>query len=114
MVRAGRGHLLVLSSLADALPSPKAPSYGASKAAVSLLLRGDLPLAARRRGVTVTNVRFGFVDTKMAKARWRPGLISAEQAAKVLMRALTTRPTRVSYPRRMAALVSPWPARCRE
>ena len=44
-----------------------APSYSASKAGLSSWL-GGLALALRPRGVHVTNVRLGFVDTKMAKA----------------------------------------------
>jgi NAD(P)-dependent dehydrogenase (short-subunit alcohol dehydrogenase family) len=105
MIRAGSGHLIVLSSQADEIISPRAPSYAASKAALSLYFEG-LALALRSRGVAVTNVRFGFVDTKMAKASARPFLISAEKAAAVVVRALRMRPVRITYPLRMAILAS--------
>jgi NAD(P)-dependent dehydrogenase (short-subunit alcohol dehydrogenase family) len=105
MVRAGGGHLVVLSSQIDGLSSAKAPSYAASKAAVSSYFEG-LALALRPRGVSVTNIRLGFVDTKMAKASTRPFLVSPGQAAAVVLRALRTRPARVTYPLRMAVLVA--------
>jgi hypothetical protein len=48
------------------LLSSEAPSYHASKAGSSNYL-GGLASALKTKGVHVTNVRFGFVDTKMAK-----------------------------------------------
>jgi NAD(P)-dependent dehydrogenase (short-subunit alcohol dehydrogenase family) len=89
MVAAGRGHFVGLSSLGDAMIASQAPAYFASKAGMSRYLRG-LALALRPRGVDVTTVRFGLVDTKMAKGPVKPALIS---------------PATVSFPRRMAALV---------
>jgi NAD(P)-dependent dehydrogenase (short-subunit alcohol dehydrogenase family) len=76
----------------------------ASKAGLSSYL-GGLALALRPRGVQVTNVRFGFVDTKMAKYHVRPFMITAERAAGVVVRCLRRRPAQVTYPRRMGALV---------
>jgi NAD(P)-dependent dehydrogenase (short-subunit alcohol dehydrogenase family) len=101
MVAAGRGHIVGLSSLADAGISPEAPAYAASKAGMSRYLHG-LALALRPCGVDVTTVRFGFVDTKMAKASVKPGMVSVDRAVEVLMRALRTRPATVSYPRRIS------------
>jgi NAD(P)-dependent dehydrogenase (short-subunit alcohol dehydrogenase family) len=105
MVRAGTGHFLVLSSQADELLSPQAPSYAASKAALSSYCE-SLALALRNSGVAVTNIRFGFVDTKMAKASFRPFLVTAEKAAATVVRTLKMRPVRFTYPLRMAMLVS--------
>lgn len=104
MLAAGRGHLVGLSSIADASLSPAAPSYAASKAGLSSYLAG-LALAVRPRGVHVTNVRFGFVDTKMAKAPVRPMMMTVDRAVEVLMRCLRTRPAQVTYPRSMDVLV---------
>ena len=102
MLALGRGHFLALSSLGDGI-STSSPSYAASKAGLSSYLAG-LALALRATGVQVTNVRFGFVDTKMAKSSWRPFLISAERAADLLIGCLKTRPARLSYPKQMALL----------
>ncbi|MBO3741218.1 SDR family NAD(P)-dependent oxidoreductase [Actinoplanes flavus] len=103
MLAAGRGHVIGLSSLADAMISADAPGYAASKAGLTSYLLG-LDAALRPRGVAVTAVRFGFVDTKMAKSPVTPFKISPERAVDVLMRCVRTRPAVVSYPRRMAAV----------
>lgn len=101
---AGAGHFVGLSSLADRLTNRDAPAYSASKAGLTSYLEG-LALACRPRGVHITNVRFGFVDTKMARSDVRPFMISAERAAARVMRCLRKRPIRYSSPRRMAFLL---------
>jgi len=65
-----------------------------------------LGTALRSSGVTVGYIRFGFVDTKMAKARIRPLVVSRQVAVGVVLRALRKRQRRVSFPVRMALLVS--------
>ncbi|WP_431883936.1 SDR family NAD(P)-dependent oxidoreductase [Micromonospora gifhornensis] len=105
MATAGDGHLIGLSSLADRLVSRDAPGYAGSKAGLSSYLMG-LSAALRGQGVSVTTVRFGFVDTKMAKGPVRPMMISVDQAVEVLVRCVRDRPVLVSRPRRMALLTS--------
>lgn len=105
MIAAKQGSLIVLSSLADVLVSSEYPSYNASKAALSSYCHG-LGTALRSSGVTVGYIRLGFVDTKMAKARIRPLMVSRQVAAGAVMRALRARQRRVSFPVRMALLVS--------
>jgi NAD(P)-dependent dehydrogenase (short-subunit alcohol dehydrogenase family) len=102
MVAAGGGHFIGLSSLADVLVSGEAPGYAASKAGLTSYLTG-LNLAYRKHGVAVTTVRFGFVDTKMAKGPGTPGKIPVERAVDVIMRCLRDRPVVVSAPRAVAA-----------
>jgi short-subunit dehydrogenase len=99
-----QGHFMGLSSLADALYADDAPSYSASKSGFSNYLLA-MGLKLRGSGVAVTNVRFGFVDTKMAKAPIKPFMISADAAASHVMRALDKRPLQLSVPRTTAALV---------
>jgi short-subunit dehydrogenase len=101
MLALGRGHIIGLSSLADVLISKEAPGYAASKAGLSSYLLG-LGQAVRPRGVAVTAVRFGFVDTKMAKGPSTPLKIGVDEAVGVLVRAVGRRPAVVSYPRRMS------------
>jgi short-subunit dehydrogenase len=105
MITARQGSLIVLSSLADVLVSSEYPSYNASKAALSSYFDG-LGTALQSSGVTVAYIRFGFVDTKMAKSRTRPLMVSRQIAAGVVMRALRKRQRRVSFPVRMALLVN--------
>ncbi|GAA3351929.1 SDR family NAD(P)-dependent oxidoreductase [Amorphoplanes nipponensis] len=105
LLAAGAGHLIGLSSLADALISPDAPGYAASKAGMSTYLLSLRPVLARR-GVAVSTVRFGYVDTKLARGPVRPLMISVDRAVDVLMRCIDRRPAVVSYPRRMALLIA--------
>jgi NAD(P)-dependent dehydrogenase (short-subunit alcohol dehydrogenase family) len=114
MLAAGRGHFLALSSLADRFCNPGAPSYSASKAGMSSYLEA-LALAVRGRGVHITNIRLGFVATKMAKSDVRPFQISADKAADLILRCMARRPIRFTYPRRMGLLLwlAGWPDRVR-
>ena len=105
MLAAGGGHLIGLSSLADAVITPEAPGYAASKAGMTSYLIG-LGAAVRPRGVAVSTVRFGFVDTKLAKGPVKPMMITVDRAVDVLMRCVRRRPAVVSYPRRMALLTT--------
>ena len=110
MVMRRSGHCLVLSSIADELVMPEAPSYAASKAGLSAYVEGLAP-ALRDRGVAITNVRFGFVDTKMAKGDRKPFLMTVEKAVDHLLYCLEKRPVRFTRPRRMgllAAIVGRW------
>lgn len=97
MIQRGKGHFIGISSLADELPSPEAPSYSASKAGFSSYLRG-LAGAVRRKGVFVTNIRFGFVDTKMAKGNFRPFMMSVEKAVDHVEHCIDRKPVTYSAP----------------
>lgn len=97
MVRRGRGQFIGLSSLADELTSAEAVSYCASKAGFSSYLR-SLALALKPKGVAVTNIRFGFVDTKMAKSPYKPFMMSVEKAVDHVERCIAKKPARYSAP----------------
>jgi NAD(P)-dependent dehydrogenase (short-subunit alcohol dehydrogenase family) len=104
MVEAGRGHLIGLSSIADVLIIPDGFGYAASKAGMTGYLNG-LALALRKATpVRVTNIRFGFVDTKMADAPMKPMMIDAGKAARLVMKCVRTRPIQFTYPKPMNAL----------
>jgi short-subunit dehydrogenase len=98
MVKRGSGHFIGLSSVADVMISPEAPSYYASKAGFSNYLEG-LALAAKPMGVHVSNVRLGFVDTKMAKGEKKPFMMSAERAVEYLLLCMEKKPIRYTVPR---------------
>ena len=104
MVQRGRGHFIGVSSMADELLSAEAPSYNASKAGFSNYL-GGLALALKPKGVFVTNVRFGFVDTKMAKGDVKPFMMSVEKAVDRLESCIKKRPARYTAPKIMIPLV---------
>ncbi|MBN1652175.1 MAG: SDR family NAD(P)-dependent oxidoreductase [Deltaproteobacteria bacterium] len=100
------GVFVGLSSMADLIRSASAPAYAASKAGMSAYLEG-LGGALRNTGVSVVNIRLGFVDTKMAKAPFKPFMMSAEQAAERILRSVLARSpkSRVNIPRRMALIM---------
>jgi NAD(P)-dependent dehydrogenase (short-subunit alcohol dehydrogenase family) len=104
MIATKRGHFVALSSIGDGT-SPEAPSYAASKAGLSSWLSG-LSLALRPHGVHVTNVRLGFVDTKMAKSKVRPMMVPVGRAVDVLFECLARRPARRTFPRLMQPLMT--------
>ncbi len=97
MVERGQGHFIGVSSVADELLSAEAPSYHASKAGFSNYL-GGLALAVKPKGVSVTNVRFGFVDTKMAKGDVKPFMMSVEKAVDHLETCMRKRPAGYTAP----------------
>lgn len=105
MVERGSGHFIGLSSVADSLLSPQAPSYHASKAAFTRYLE-SLTLALRPHGVHVSNVRFGFVDTKMAKGDVKPFMMTADRAARHLIDCIDRKPARLTAPRIVVPLVA--------
>ncbi len=89
MLRRGRGHLAAVSSLGGYVGLPGESAYCASKAAVNVYLDG-LRVNLRDRNIRVTTLCPGFVTTPMTAANnfWMPGLLSAEQAARRMLRAL--------------------------
>jgi short-subunit dehydrogenase len=99
-----QGHFMGLSSQGDTLLDPAGAGYAASKAALSTYLEG-LAFICRVRGVAVTNVRLGFVDTKMAKSAARPFMVSAQTAAQHVRHCMRTKPLRSTFPRRLAPLL---------
>ena len=92
------GHFIGLSSLADDFYNSDSPSYTASKAGFSNYLV-SLALKLRSHGVFITNIRFGFVDTKLPKASWKPLMMTADQAATYVLKCLRTRPIQLSVPK---------------
>jgi len=104
MVNRGKGHFIGISSLADEMHSAEAPSYHASKAGFSNYLEG-LALALRPKGIYVTNVRFGFVDTKMAKGDVKPFLMKTDRAAQHVLFCIEKKPIRYTAPKIVIPLV---------
>jgi NAD(P)-dependent dehydrogenase (short-subunit alcohol dehydrogenase family) len=100
----GRGRIIGVSSIGDRA-SPDAPSYGASKAGMTAYLLG-LRRPLGRLGVRVSAVRFGFVDTKMAKSKIRPMMITTDRAAEVMLDVIKHGPAIRTYPLAMEILVS--------
>ncbi len=98
MEEKGVGHFVGLSSFADAMLSYDSPAYHASKAGFSSYLE-SMALALEDTGVKITNVRFGFVNTKMAKGDVKPFMMPVEKAVDHLMKCIKKKPARYSAPK---------------
>ncbi|MHB0928708.1 MAG: SDR family NAD(P)-dependent oxidoreductase [Candidatus Nanopelagicales bacterium] len=101
MLEQGHGTIAGVASVAGYRGMPGAQGYGASKAAQLNLLE-SLRVGLRGTGVNVQTVSPGFVATPMTAANSfpMPFIISAEQAARHMVRGLT---------RGRAEIVFPWP-----
>ena len=104
MVKRNKGHFIGLSSVADEMLSSAAPSYHASKAGLSNYLEG-LALALKSTEVNITNLRFGFVDTKMAKGDVKPFMMTVADATQHLLRCINKKPIRYTAPKIVIPLV---------
>lgn len=62
----GEGHLVTVTSVGGLQPTPNAPAYSASKA-FQINYTKSLQAKARKTAITVTEIRPGLVDTRMAK-----------------------------------------------
>lgn len=100
-----RGHLVGISSLAQYRGLPGNAMYSATKAFLSKFLeslRADL----RNVGVSVTDVRPGFVNTPMTDAASgpHPFLVEPDRAAKIIVRGIVKRRAVVAFPWQLAAV----------
>jgi short-subunit dehydrogenase len=105
MVERKEGHFIGLSSVADAMLSEEAPSYHASKAGFTNYLE-SLALSTRVQGVYVSNIRFGFVDTKMAKGDVRPFMMTVDQAVAHIFKCMDSKQVRMTRPRIVSPLIA--------
>jgi NAD(P)-dependent dehydrogenase (short-subunit alcohol dehydrogenase family) len=109
-----RGRIAVVASVAAFLPGPGAPAYCASKAAVDSWVVGTAA-SARRQGIRMTSLCPGFIATPMTAANDfpMPGIMSAERAADLMLRAIRLDMTRYAFPgwiatgARLVALLPP-------
>jgi NAD(P)-dependent dehydrogenase (short-subunit alcohol dehydrogenase family) len=94
-----RGRIAVVASVAAFLPGPGAPAYCASKAAVDSWVVGTAP-SARSQGIRMMSLCPGFIETPMtaSNAFPMPGIMSADRAAMLMLRAIRLEMTRYAFP----------------
>lgn len=99
MLERGSGRLAAVSSLAGYLGLPGESAYCASKAAVNVYLEG-LRSHLRGRGISVTTLCPGFVQTAMTEQNhfWMPGLMTAHDAARRMLRSIERRRAVDNFP----------------
>ena len=102
-----KGHLVATASVAGFMGLPGAGAYSASKAAV-LKLCESYSLDLKKRGIHVTAIAPGFVDTPLTQKNNHkmPFLMSAEKAARLIKRALEKKKVLYVFPFRMKIVIS--------
>ena len=105
MVSRGRGHLVAVSSIASYGPLPASAAYCAPKAGLDMLME-CLRIDLAGTGVHVTNVRAGFVRTRMVATTTHPmpGMIEPDEAAERILEGLDRAPAEIVFPRWLAAM----------
>ena len=93
----GYGQLAFTSSVAALRGNSWAPAYSASKAFISTYAEG-LNIKAKRlkKDIVITDIRPGFIDTKMAKGNKRFWVASPQKAARQIIEAIEKK-KRVAY-----------------
>lgn len=102
----GKGGFGIVSSVAGYGGLPNSMAYGASKAACNNLAQ-SMYLDLRRRGIAVYLVAPGFVDTPLTAGNRfpMPFLISAEEAARQIMRGLARGEFEIHFPKTFSRLL---------
>jgi len=110
MLERKKGHVIAVSSMAAYKGLPGQSAYCASKAAINLYMEG-LRIAYRGKGVSVTTICPGFVDTPIVANNPpnMPFIMKPEMAARRIAKAIARRKKVYNFPRRMAFLM--WLAR---
>ncbi len=103
MLQRRRGHIAAISSLAGYKGLPGESGYTASKAAVNVFMEG-LRVQLRSEGIAVTTICPGFVKTPMTEVNEfkMPWLLTAEEAARRIVRALEDKRKVYNFPWQMA------------
>jgi short-subunit dehydrogenase len=106
MLQRGRGHLAAVSSLAAYKGLPGEWGYSSGKAAVNNLMEG-LRIQLRNRGIAVTTICPGFVKTPMTDVNQfkMPWLFDADEAARLIVRALERKRKVFDFPWQMTLLM---------
>jgi short-subunit dehydrogenase len=106
MIERQTGQIVGISSLAAFRGLPGSSGYSATKAGLSALLEG-LRSELRLQGISVTTVHPGYVRTPMTagQSNFQPLLMNVDRAARIILRGVASRRSRVDFPFRMAAFL---------
>lgn len=100
MLERGRGHIAIVASVAGYRGLPFSIAYGPTKAAL-INLAETLRCELAPKGITVTLINPGFVDTPMTRDNPfpMPGLISPKDAAAAITQGLKSSRFEIAFPR---------------
>jgi NAD(P)-dependent dehydrogenase (short-subunit alcohol dehydrogenase family) len=94
-----KGRAVIIGSIAGLIALPTSPAYSATKAALDFWVTASAPNAAKD-GIGLTLVRPGFIRTPMTAANpyKMPGLMDADEAAKIIRAGLAAGKTHITFP----------------
>jgi short-subunit dehydrogenase len=105
MVARGRGHVVATGSLASFGAVPRGAAYSAPKASIDMLL-DCLRIDLAGSGVAATNLRLGFVRTRMlAREHPMPQMMEPEEVARIVVERLPEHPREIVLPAAFGAAV---------
>ena len=86
-MKQGYGHLVTITSIVGLQPTPIAPSYSASKA-FQINYTKSLQKKSNDTGITVTEIRPGLIDTRMAKGDGKFWVMPLAKATSAIIKAI--------------------------
>jgi short-subunit dehydrogenase len=96
-VRQGYGQIAITSSVAAVRGNSWAPAYSASKAFMSNYAEGlNIKAGRLKKDIVVTDIRPGFINTKMAKGNGQFWVVSKNKATEEIIKTVE-RKKRVAY-----------------
>lgn len=117
MVERGRGHIAGMSSVAVYAPTPGGAAYRATKSGLTAFIE-NLRAELGDTGVRATAIHPGYVETPMAEnfrvkgpdgellpAKPPPVIVSAQDAAKLIVSRLRKAPARIDFPFSLVMMV---------
>src|SRR5262249_1500933 len=106
MLERGKGHLVLVASVAGYRGLGPTAAYGPSKAAV-INLAETLKNSLAMRGIKVSLVTPGYVDTPMTRGNPfpMPFMVSAEEAARRILRGLERGKFEIAFPWQLVLLM---------
>ncbi|WP_118133013.1 SDR family oxidoreductase [Oceanicella sp. SM1341] len=107
MLARGAGHIAITASVAGYRGLPKAIAYGPTKAAL-INLAETLRCELAPRGIRVTVICPGFVDTPMTRDNPfpMPSIVTAEEAAREILGGLERGAWKITFPRGFARVMA--------
>ena len=85
-----QGHIVVITSVGGLQPTPVAPAYSASKAFQINYIKA-MQRKSKGKGIIVTEIRPGLIDTRMAKGEGLFWVMSLQKVTKSIIKAINNK-----------------------
>lgn len=89
-----QGHIVVITSVGGLQPTPVAPAYSASKAYQINYIKA-LQRKSKGKGIIVTEIRPGLIDTRMAKGEGLFWVMPLKKVTKDIIKAINNKQNRL-------------------